>query len=80
MRDSVALFTCCAAMVFSSSSDSQVNLRNGADLDMTGSTGSQVIFPDGSTLASANNTGVPPEHGNIFSTIRESGVPTNLRN
>ena len=46
------LFLC-----LSMSAVGEITLNNGADLDMRGSTGSTIIFPDGTVLSTGSGVG-----------------------
>ena len=51
------------------SAAAQLVLDNGADIDMTGSVGSQIIFPDGTTIGSASEVSIPDGHGGTNNTV-----------
>ncbi len=48
----------------------QLNITNGANIDMTGSTGSVIIFPDATTLGTApTGSSAPADHGGTGNTV-----------
>lgn len=46
-----------------------LTLSDGSDINMTGSTGSTIIFPDGSTMATAPSGSAPEDHGGTSTTV-----------
>lgn len=62
-------FTIGVCTLLAANGSTQLHLTGGADIDMTGSTGSQIIFPDGTMLDSAANVDVPQGHGGRDNTL-----------
>ncbi len=46
----------------------QIVVQNGLDIDMTGSTGSKIVFPDGTNMGSAAGV-APADHGGTSNTV-----------
>ncbi len=51
------------SFVLSVSAMADINMTNGADINMNGSTGSTIIFPDGTVLSTASGTGADGADG-----------------
>lgn len=58
----------------SAGSAAQIALKNGAGIDMLNSPGSQIVFPDGTTLGSVLELVEPADHGGIDNTVGGYGA------
>ena len=63
-------------LCLSMSAVGDITMTNGADLDMNGSTGSTVIFPDGTVLSTASGSGADGAPGADGADGSDAAVPT----
>lgn len=69
MRSHLYPLVIIAVATLSSLSGAQLVLKNGVDIDMSGSAGSQIIFPDGTAMDSASAAVVPDGHGGMDNAV-----------
>ena len=63
-------------MAVSLSATAQLTLKNGSDIDMTGSAGSTIVFPDGTVLSTASGQGADGATGPAGADGSDANVPT----